>query len=135
MQKNEIKEQKNKIGLLESEIINLKAENKEIINNQIAFRSLFQFITNGRDIFKNIIFYLYEYLGIKNNEKNNYSKLSSILYNLKDNKCKDKINNNADAQKLSLFFYLEFFLTRLSNKIAHRQIKYILIRVMNLIEN
>ena len=123
---NTINLHKNKIGILESEVISLKAENKEIINNQIALWNLFQMICNGRDIFKNIVFYFYEYLGLKGNEINNYSKLSSILNALKDNKCTDKItnDNDVDATKLCRFFYLDFFLNKLCNKVVHRQLKY-----------
>ena len=123
--KNKRNEQGKKIENLELEVNNLKDENKEIINNQIALWNSFQFISNGRDIWKSIVFYFYQYLGLKDNGSNTYTKLSSILKALKDKELKEKtINNNVDVNKLSQFFYLEFFLNKLLNKIVHRNIKY-----------
>ena len=123
--KNKRNEQGKKIENLELEVNNLKDENKEIINNQIALWNSFQFISNGRDIWKSIVFYFYQYLGLKDNGSNTYTKLSSILKALKDKELKEKtIINNVDVNKLSQFFYLEFFLNKLLNKIVHRNIKY-----------
>ena len=123
--KNKRNEQGKKIEKLELEVNNLKDEKKEIINNQIALWNSFQFISNGRDIWKSIVFYFYQYLGLKNNGSNTYMKLSSILKALKDKELKEKtIINNVDVNKLSQFFYLEFFLNKLLNKIVHRNIKY-----------
>ena len=123
--KNKRNEQGKKIENLELEVNNLKDENKEIINNHIALWNSFQFISNGRDIWKSIVFYFYQYLGLKNNGSNTYTKLSSILKALKDKELKEKtIINNVDVNKLSHFFYLEFFLNKLLNKIVHRNIKY-----------
>ena len=123
--KNKRNEQGKKIENLELEVNNLKDENKEIINNQIALWNSFQFISNGRDIWKSIVFYFYQYLGLKDNGSNTYTKLSSILKALKDKELKEKtIINNIDVNKLSQFFYLEFFLNKLLNKIVHRNIKY-----------
>ena len=123
--KNKRNEQGKKIEKLELEVNNLKDENKEIINNHIALWNSFQFISNGRDIWKSIVFYFYQYLGLKNNGSNTYTKLSSILKALKDKELKEKtIINNVDVNKLSHFFYLEFFLNKLLNKIVHRNIKY-----------
>ena len=123
--KNKRNEQGKKIEKLELEVNNLKDENKEIINNHIALWNSFQFISNGRDIWKSIVFYFYQYLGLKDNGSNTYTKLSSILKALKDKELKEKtIINNVDVNKLSQFFYLEFFLNKLLNKIVHRNIKY-----------
>ena len=123
--KNKRNEQGKKIENLELEVNNLKDENKEIINNQIALWNSFQFISNGRDIWKSIVFYFYQYLGLKDNGSNTYTKLSSILKALKDKELKEKtVINNVDVNKLSQFFYLEFFLNKLLNKIVHRNIKY-----------
>ena len=124
-EKNKRNEQDKKIEKLELEVNNLKDENKEIINNQIALWNSFQFISNGRDIWKSIVFYFYQYLGLKDNGSNTYMKLSSILKALKDKELKEKtIIINVDVNKLSQFFYLEFFLNKLLNKIVHRNIKY-----------
>ena len=123
--KNKRNEQGKKIENLELEVNNLKDEKKEIINNQIALWNSFQFISNGRDIWKSIVFYFYQYLGLKDNGSNTYTKLSSILKALKDKELKEKtIINNVNVNKLSQFFYLEFFLNKLLNKIVHRNIKY-----------
>ena len=123
--KNKRNEQGKKIEKLELEVNNLKDENKEIIHNQITLWNSFQFISNGRDIWKSIVFYFYQYLGLKDNGSNTYTKLSSILKALKDKELKEKtIINNIDVNKLSQFFYLEFFLNKLLNKIVHRNIKY-----------
>ena len=123
--KNKRNEQGKKIVKLELEVNNLKDENKEIINNHIALWNSFQFISNDRDIWKSIVFYFYQYLGLKDNGSNTYTKLSSILKTLKDKELKEKtIINNVDVNKLSQFFYLEFFLNKLLNKIVHRNIKY-----------
>ena len=123
--KNKRNEQGKKIENLELEVNNLKDENKEIINNHIALWNSFQFISNDRDIWKSIVFYFYQYLGLKDNGSNTYTKLSSILKALKDKELKEKtIIINVDVNKLSQFFYLEFFLNKLLNKILYRNIKY-----------
>ena len=113
-----------KITDLNGKITDLENQCKELMDNQIVFWGYLNLITNGRDIEKSIVHYLYIYLKFKPKEEEpNYLHLSKIIEALnKDNYDKDKITIEKD--KLVKFLYLDFFLSRLFNKIVHRGIKF-----------
>jgi len=79
----------------------------------------FNLISNGRDITKSIVFYLYEHLGLSGEYKN-HQKLSQIISELKNGKI---INSEISVDKLQKFLYLNYFMNKFYNKIVHREAK------------
>lgn len=73
---------------------------------------------------KSIVHYLYIYLNyIPKEGEPNYVHLSKVIETLNNDKY-DKNKITIEKDKLIKFLYLDFFLTRLFNKIIHREIKF-----------
>ena len=122
---NELKKVNDKINQEEK---NRKNENLELQNycrkledNLDELWNYFNLISNGRDITKSIVFFLYDYLGLKEENKND-KKLSEIIELLKNGKF-DKNKITVDKDKLEKFLYLNLFLNKFYNKIVHRDAK------------
>ena len=125
-ERNKILEESNK--KLEREIKNLKIKNSEleykceILKGDIdSLWNYFNLISNGRDITKSIVFYLYDHLGLSGEYKNN-KKLSQIIDLLNN---KQIVNNETTVEndKLEKFLYLNYFLNKFYNKIVLRDAK------------
>ena len=108
----EIRDLKNKDSELEKKCEDLKMDIDELWN-------YFNLISNGKDITKSIVFYLYEHLGLAGEYKNN-KKLSQIIGELKNGK---NISDEISVDKLEKFLYLNYFMNKFYNKIVHREAK------------
>ena len=109
--KNEVKILKDKDSELEQKCNDLKEDIFELKN-------YFNLIANGRDIIKSFIYYLYKYLGLSGDQKND-QKLSRIITEIQSRKIpKSKINIEQDI--LQKFLYLDYFFNKFFNKIVHR---------------
>ena len=121
------KENKNQeimIKSLNDKVYNLEEECQELSDNQIVFWGYLNLLSNGRDLSKSIVYYLYKFLNFANKEEDkNYKQLSRILKAL-NNENYDKEKINIDKDKLIKFLHLDFFLSRLFNNILHREIKF-----------
>ena len=108
-----------------SEKINyLREECKNLTDNQIIFAGYLNLLTNGRDISKSIVHFLYKYLKfIPREGEQNYFHLSKIIETL-DNNNYNKQEITIDKEILKKFLYLDFFLSKLFNNIIRREIKF-----------
>ena len=112
------------INNLNEKINYLNEECKNLTDNQIIFTGYLNLLTNGRDISKSIVHFLYKYLKFKPKEgEQNYFHLSKIIEAL-DNNNYDKQAITIDKDILKKFLYLDFFLSKLFNNIIHREIKF-----------
>ena len=103
-----------------TERINRLEENQLLLYNQI---SLYQ---SSRDIFKSIYYYYFKYLDFAEAHLTNFDKLKKIIHFLEgtdDNKSNIKTENVLTKEKkitLIKYFKFHFFISRLCNKILHR---------------
>ena len=103
-----------------TERINRLEENQLLLYNQI---SLYQ---SSRDIFKSIYYYYFKYLDFAEAHLTNFDKLKKIIHFLQgtdDNKSNIKTENVLTKEKkitLIKYFKFHFFISRLCNKILHR---------------
>ena len=103
-----------------TERINRLEENQLLLYNQI---SLYQ---SSRDIFKSIYYYYFKYLDFAEAHLTNFDKLKKIIHFLQgtdDNKSNIKTENVLTKEKkitLIKYFKFHFFISRLCNKIIHR---------------
>ena len=102
---------------LEREIESLKVKDSELENKCELLKgdidklwNYFNLISNGRDITKSIVFYLYDHFGLSGEYKNN-KKLSQII---------DLLNNQKNVNKENA---LNYFLYKFYSKIVHRDAK------------
>ena len=102
------------------ERINRLEKNQLLLYNQI---SLYQ---SSRDIFKSIYYYYFKYLDFAEAHLTNFDKLKKIIHFLQgtdDNKSNIKTENVLTKEKkitLIKYFKFHFFISRLCNKILHR---------------
>ena len=113
---------------LEREIESLKVKDSELENKCELLKgdidklwNYFNLISNGRDITKSIVFYLYDHFGLSGEYKNN-KKLSQIIDLLNNQKNVNK-ENAVEKDKLEKFLYLNYFLYKFYSKIVHRDAK------------
>ena len=105
-----------------TERINRLEENQLLLYNQI---SLYQ---SSRDIFKSIYYYYFKYLDFAEAHLTNFDKLKKIIHFLEgtdDNKSNIKTENVLTKEKkitLIKYFKFHFFISRLCNKILHRNL-------------
>ena len=113
-------EEKNK--QLEKEIKNLEIKNKILMDNQKKMWNYLNLLANGRDMIKSIIFYLYEYFGLKEqgDKKETFTQLTEIYAKLKTNEFDSKLNN-LNKETLLHFLELLLFHKNFLNKVLHRQ--------------
>ena len=103
-----------------TERINRLEKNQLLLYNQI---SLYQ---SSRDIFKSIYYYYFKYLDFAEAHLTNFDKLKKIIHFLQgtdDNKSNIKTENVLTKEKkitLIKYFKFHFFISRLCNKILHR---------------
>ena len=138
--KKEIKALKEKIQINETEINNLKEGNSKLskrvekleINQLLLYHQIYMYQTLG-DMFESIYYYYFKYLDLKQFCLNNFEKLREIIKYLEETdeiKSKEMTRNKKDEKipqisndfkmKLSNYFKLHFFLSKVSNKIAQR---------------
>jgi hypothetical protein len=105
----------------EKEIKNLRIENKILMNNQKKMWNYLNLLANGRDMIKSIIFYSYEYLGLKKqgNKKDTFTQLTEIYAKLKTNEIDSKLNN-LNKETFLHFLELLLFNKNFLNKVLHR---------------
>ena len=111
------------------EIERLKKNDEILEDNMKKLWNYLNLLTNGRDMIKSIIYYLYKYFEL-HGQTNTYDQLSKILEKLKSDALNNKLiannsdnNNNPDMtkEKLNQFLLLSFFLKNFLNKALHRE--------------
>ena len=97
----------------------LQRKNEILMNNQKKLWNYLNLLSNGRDMIKSIIYYLYNYFEMKG-EKDAFNQLKEIMQKLGTKELDSKINN-IDKSKLEKFLLLSFFLKNFLNKVLHRE--------------
>ena len=108
-----------KMKKMDKKITKMDKQIKHMEENQKLLWSYFSLVSNSRDLFKSIPFYLYKYMGFSG-ELDNYKKLSRIICELKENKNKFPIRDEI----LLKFLNFENFLLRMFNLLLHREFKF-----------
>ena len=121
-QEKKIKALEIKNNNLEIKNNNLEIKNNILMDNQKKMWNYLNLLSNGRDMIKSIIFYLYEYFGLKKQgvKKDTFTQLTEIYAKLKTNEFNSKLNN-LNKETLLHFLELLLFNKNFLNKVLHRK--------------
>ena len=108
-----------KINELNGEIKTLKNKNTDLMNNQKKLWNYLNLLSNGRDMTKSIIFFLYNHFGLEG-KKDTFDQIGELLAKLNTNELDDKLNN-ITKDKLKEFLLFSFFSKNFLNKVLHRE--------------
>ena len=109
----------NNIQALQNNIRGLQNNNDILMNNQKKLWNYLNLLANGRDMIKSIIFYLYNYFGLKG-ENETFKQLERILAKLKTDELDSKLNGLSKSNLIK-FLNLLFFFKNFFNKVLHRE--------------
>ena len=114
--------QEKKIKNLEIKYNILEINNNILMGNQKKMWNYLNLLANGRDMIKSIIFYLYEYFGLKKQgvKKDTFTQLTEIYAKLKTNEFDSKLNN-LNKETLLRFLELLLFNKNFLNKVLYRK--------------
>ena len=127
-QSKKMEEQDKKISQNKEEISKLNQKIKKLELNQLMMFHQISMHQNSRDLFKNICYYFYEYLNLKQVRANRFAKTQAIIEYLESdgNKLKEMHDKGAtlipEHIKKKIINYLRFhnFVHLTINKIIHR---------------
>ena len=127
-QSKKMEEQDKKISQNKEEISKLNQKIKKLELNQLMMFHQISMYQNSRDLFKNICYYFYEYLNLKQVRANRFAKTQAIIEYLESdgNKLKEMHDKGAtlipEHIKKKIINYLRFhnFVHLTINKIIHR---------------
>ena len=108
-----------KINELNEEIKTLKNKNTDLMNNQKKLWKYLNLLSNGGDMTKSIIFFLYNYFGLEG-KKDSFDQIGELLAKLNINELDGKLIN-ITKDKLKEFLLFSFFSKNFLNKVLHRE--------------